>query len=108
MIVRDLIKKLSEKDDTLPVMVYIDGEPVEIADVDNCISDRVDLVIGEYVIDNRVEELEERVKRLEERLADADKTIRYYCQEGALIQTKEGDYVMPVCANMYLKKWGIK
>ena len=64
MIIKDLINSLSKRDDNLPVMVYVDGEPVEIADVDDCISDRVDLVIGEYVIDNRVEELEQQKQKV--------------------------------------------
>ena len=66
MLVKDLIKLLSYRaNGDKIVCVYIDGEPVQIVDIDTGISDRVDLVIGEYVIDNRIEELNQRVEELE-------------------------------------------
>lgn len=124
MIIRDLIKRLSEKDDTFPVMVYVDGEPVEVADVDTDISDRVDLVIGEYVIDNRVEELEEKVEKLEKRLAkkinEENNKIREQLKEankmlsGAkhlTVRDSNGVVMFELVSpeiNEYLNKWGIK
>lgn len=66
MLVKDLIKLLSYRANGDKIAcVYIDGEPVQIVDIDTGISDRVDLVIGDYVIDNRVEELNQRVEELE-------------------------------------------
>ena len=122
MIIRDLIKRLSEKDDTLPVMVYVEGEPVEVADVDTDISDRVDLVIGEYVIDNRVEELEEKVEKLEKRLAKKtnkeNKCLQEQLKEARhtiyCIANTDGSDCKTILetiirdANLYLKKWGVK
>lgn len=58
---------------------------------------------------NKVHELENENKKLKEQLEEANRLLKYYLQDGVLVQFASGDYVDPrKDAKLYFEKWGVK